>query len=173
MACFMSLRESLCEDARANQGNTKGLFVVVAYRLSNAVVHASNPLFRLLGMPLIIFYKLIVNWLLCVDIDCHVTAGSGLRVFHGQGLVVNGATILGRDVTLRHNTTIGNKHAGGESPSIGAGVDVGANSVILGGVRIGDGAVVGAGSVVVHDVPSNAVVAGNPARVIRQRSAPA
>ena len=50
----------------------------------------------------------------------------------------------------------------------GEGVDVGANAVIIGAVRIGDRAVIGAGSVVVKDVPPGAVVAGNPARVIRQ-----
>jgi len=169
----MLLRECLREDALANQGNTKGRFIVTLFRLANAAAHISNPLFRFLGLPLVILYKTLVNWLLCVDIDCHTTAGEGLRVFHGQGLVVNRATVLGRNVTLRQNTTIGNKYIGGESPTIGSGVDVGANSVILGGVRIGDGAVVGAGSVVVHDVPPGAVVAGNPAHVVRQQNRPA
>jgi acetyltransferase-like isoleucine patch superfamily enzyme len=48
-------------------------------------------------------------------------------------------------------------------------VDVGANAVILGAITIGDGAVIGAGAVVLKDVPARAVVAGNPARVISQR----
>jgi putative colanic acid biosynthesis acetyltransferase WcaB len=48
-------------------------------------------------------------------------------------------------------------------------VDVGANAVIIGAIRIGDGAVIGAGAVVVKDVPPGAVVAGNPAQVIGRR----
>ena len=55
-------------------------------------------------------------------------------------------------------------------PVLGTRVDVGANVVILGPIQIGDDAVIGAGSVVVKDVPAGAVVAGNPARVIRSRS---
>jgi putative colanic acid biosynthesis acetyltransferase WcaB len=55
----------------------------------------------------------------------------------------------------------------GPGPIIGNGVDVGANVVILGNVKIHSCATIGAGSVVVHDVPANAVVVGNPARVIR------
>jgi len=46
-------------------------------------------------------------------------------------------------------------------------VEVGANAVILGGIRLGDESIIGAGSVVLHDVPPRAVVAGNPARVLR------
>ena len=54
-------------------------------------------------------------------------------------------------------------------PVLGDGVDVGANSVIIGAIKIGDRAVIGAGAVVVKDVPPGAVVAGNPARVIGRR----
>jgi 2,3,4,5-tetrahydropyridine-2-carboxylate N-succinyltransferase/tetrahydrodipicolinate N-acetyltransferase len=49
-------------------------------------------------------------------------------------------------------------------------VEIGANAVVLGGVSIGNGAVIGAGSVVLHDVPAGAVVAGNPAKPIRSNS---
>lgn len=57
----------------------------------------------------------------------------------------------------------------GEYPVIGDNVTVGINSTIIGSVHIGDGAIVGAGSVVVKDVPSYAVVCGNPASVIKMR----
>jgi acetyltransferase-like isoleucine patch superfamily enzyme len=50
---------------------------------------------------------------------------------------------------------------------VGERVEVGANAVILGGIRLGDESIIGAGSVVLHDVPPRAVVAGNPARVLR------
>lgn len=55
----------------------------------------------------------------------------------------------------------------GERPIIGDNVSLGANVTIMGGVHIGNNVVVGAGSVVVKDVPDNCIVAGNPARIIR------
>ena len=56
---------------------------------------------------------------------------------------------------------------GGGSPVIGDNVNIGSNSCIIGELSIGDNVIIGAGSVVVKDVPSNVVVAGNPAKIIR------
>jgi putative colanic acid biosynthesis acetyltransferase WcaB len=88
---------------------------------------------------------------------------------------VHEGAVLGTGCTLRQSTTIGAKQLAdgtqSASPVLGEGVDVGANAVILGAVRVGDHAVIGAGAVVVKDVPAGAVVAGNPARIIRQREA--
>ena len=57
-----------------------------------------------------------------------------------------------------------------QGPIVGKGAKIGANATILPGIRIGENALVGAGSVVVEDVPDNTVVVGNPARVIKQLS---
>jgi serine acetyltransferase len=81
--------------------------------------------------------------------------------------VINDRAVIGKNVILRHCTTIGVKKKDGGCPVIGNDVNIGSNVVILGDILIGDGAVVGAGSVVIKDVPPFAVVAGNPARVIR------
>ena len=90
-----------------------------------------------------------------------------------MGLVVNDGTRIGDGCFLRHSTTIGNKQLEGgaysASPVLGNRVDVGANSVIIGPVRVGDDAVIGAGAVIVKDVPPYAVVVGNPARIVRYR----
>ena len=57
--------------------------------------------------------------------------------------------------------------AWGAAPTIGNNVNIGSNTCIIGGISIGDNVIIGAGSVVVKDVPSNVVIAGNPARIIR------
>lgn len=158
------LIEYLRQDFRANAGNSKGLFIVVAFRLANVAGVTKNVIFRVIGKLPVFIYKILINWILCVELDYKIKAGPGLRVFHGQGLVVNGDTVLGSNVTLRHNTTIGNRVAGGRSPVIEEGVDIGANSVIIGALNVGKNAVIGAGSVVVAGVPVSVV--GNPACLV-------
>lgn len=161
----MGLLVELREDLLANRGNTKGAFICVWFRLAHALV-SGGVLPRILGLPVVAGYKLAINWLLGVDLDCHAKVGGGLAVYHGQGLVVNRRAVIGRGVVLRHTTTIGHRREGGGSPRIGNGVQIGAHVVILGDITIGDGAVIGAGAVVIRDVPPRAVVAGNPARLI-------
>ena len=69
---------------------------------------------------------------------------------------------------VHHNTTIGITF-GSKPPQIGNNVFIGANSVVIGEIIIGDGAIIGAGSVVTKDVPPNAIVIGNPAKVIKYK----
>ena len=161
---------SIFQDWDANWSNPKGRLVLAMFRLASALKRGPRvllPLTVLYG----IFYRVVVEWILTVELPWKTQVGSGLRLDHGQGLVVNDQTVIGKNCLLRHATTIGNKEnpdgSYSGSPVIGDGVKIGAHVVILGEIKVGDGAVIGAGTIVTKDVPAGAVVAGNPARVLR------
>lgn len=103
--------------------------------------------------------------------NCHMDIGEvepgGILFHHAFSVFIN-AAYVGRGTSFRNNTTVGNKLVKGvnKRPYIEDNVTVGVNSVIIGDIRIGHHAIIGAGSVVVKDVPAYAVVAGNPARVL-------
>jgi len=91
----------------------------------------------------------------------------GLMCYHPFATVIN-AKSIGANFQFRNSLTIGNK--GNDNhllPTIGNDVTVGANVVIIGNITVGDNVLIGAGSVVVKDIPSNCVIAGNPAKIVR------
>jgi serine O-acetyltransferase len=91
----------------------------------------------------------------------------GLMCYHPFSTVIN-AKQIGKNFQFRNGLTIGNKaNSNVLTPTIGNDVVVGANVVIIGDITIGDNVIIGAGSVVVKDVPSNCVIAGNPAKIIK------
>jgi putative colanic acid biosynthesis acetyltransferase WcaB len=157
------------QDWEANPKNVKSRLILTLFRLAQEVRNAWRPLF-VLGIPYLIFYRVIVEWTFGIELPWNTTVGRGLRLFHGQALVVNDQTIIGSGCTLRQGTTIGNKAlpTGGFTacPRIGDNVDIGANAIIIGPITIGDNSVIGAGAVVTKDVPEGVTVIGNPARVL-------
>lgn len=103
-------------------------------------------------------------------IEIHPAARIGRRCFidHGQGVVIGETSVIGDDVTLYQQVTLGGtgKKRGKRHPTLEDGVVIGAGAKVLGNITVGQGAQVGSGSVVVKDVPSGATVVGIPGRVI-------
>ena len=163
------------QDWRSNAGNKKAQLVLLAFRVAQSIRRSPRPIY-LLGIPYLVFYRVTIEWMLCIELPWNTQVGPGLRLFHGMGLVVNDQTVIGRNVVLRHTTTIGVKETlplGTQAaPIIGDDVDIGAHVIILGPITVGSGARIGAGSVVIRDVPSGATVVGNPARVIHLAATP-
>ncbi len=106
--------------------------------------------------------------------DIHPAAriGRGIFLDHATGLVVGETAVIGDDVSLLQDITLGGtgKDTGDRHPKIGRGVMIGAGAKILGNIEIGEQARIAAGSVVLIPVPPGATVAGVPARVVRVAS---
>jgi serine O-acetyltransferase len=108
-------------------------------------------------------------------IEIHPGATIGRRVFidHGMGVVIGETAEIGDDCTIYQGVTLGGTSlakGAKRHPTLGRGVIVGANSQVLGGFTVGDGARIGSGAVVVKPVPPGATAVGNPARVIQHEA---
>lgn len=100
-------------------------------------------------------------------IDVQTKIGAGLQLAHPYATILN-ATSIGENVYVNHLVTLGEKD--GKKPIIGNNVQLHAGCIVIGGVTIGDNAIIGAGAVVVKDVPKHGVAVGNPARIIEKNS---
>lgn len=103
-----------------------------------------------------------------IDILPRAEIGGGCVIAHGLGLVVGGYTVIGEDCTLLQGVTLGEARFDElDYPRLGNRVTISAGALVLGGVEVGDDALVAAGAVVLADVPPGAVAAGVPARILR------
>jgi serine O-acetyltransferase len=105
-----------------------------------------------------------------IGMDCEI--GPGLYFPHTSGTVI-GARRIGANAVIYHNVTLGAKEPDlafepGKRPEVGDDVFLGSGAKILGGITLGNRAVVAANAVVVHSVPEGAVVAGIPAKIVKQ-----
>ncbi len=103
-----------------------------------------------------------------IEIHPGAHIGPGLFIDHGMGVVIGETTDIGEDVTIYQGVTLGGtgKETGKRHPTVHDGVIVGTGARVLGPVDIGEGAKVGAGAIVVKDVPPNSTVVGNPGRPV-------
>jgi serine O-acetyltransferase len=104
------------------------------------------------------------------DVDIHPAAriGKGILIDHGTSVVIGETAVVGDDVSMLHEVTLGGtgKESGDRHPKVGSGVLIGAGAKILGNIIIGEGSKIAAGSVVLNEVPPHSTVAGIPAKVV-------
>lgn len=138
-----------------------GLHAVWAHRFNNWLWRYHLKLLARWGSQIARFFT---------GIEIHPGARVGRRLFidHGMGVVIGETAIVGNDVTLYQGVTLGGtgKEKGKRHPTLLDGVFVGNNANILGNITIGENSRVGAGSVVLRDVPPNSTVVGVPAHVV-------
>lgn len=155
------------DDWKANSGNTRGRLIVFLFRLAK-LGWAFTGVRRLFSFPITLLYNLIVRYIMSVDLPLSVQIGGGLKIFHGAGIVVHPNVIIGKNCTLRHGVTLGERKTGSLAvPVVCDDVEFGCNSVVLGSVIIGSGALIGAGAVVLQSVPTDGVVVGPSAKLIK------
>lgn len=107
-----------------------------------------------------------------IEIHPGATIGKGLFIDHGHGVVIGETAIVGDNVTLYQGVTLGGtgKEQGKRHPTIGNNVMISAGAKILGSFTIGENSKIGAGSVVLQEVPPNSTVVGVPGRVVKQNN---
>ena len=92
-----------------------------------------------------------------ITMDKSTQIGPGLRIHHFGGIVIHPGVIIGKNCTLRHGVTIGERRTGAGVPRLGDDVEVGANAMILGPIEVADEARIGAGALVLESVPRGGV----------------
>jgi serine O-acetyltransferase len=138
---------------------SKGFLALQAYRVGHWLHRHGS---RLLAM----FIQAHCNERLAIDINPASRIGTGIMLDHGTGIVIGETAVVEDDVSILQGVTLGGtgKECGDRHPKVRSGVMIGAGAKILGNIEIGEGAKVGAGSIVLHPVSPHTTVVGNPAR---------
>jgi serine O-acetyltransferase len=145
-----------------------GFWAILSYRLAH--------LLRALRVPVLPrFMQALARFATGVDIHPGARIEGGLFIDHGMGTVIGETAEVGRGVTLLHQVTLGGRGdaRGKRHPTIGDGAFIGAGAKILGPIRVGAEARIGANAVVLSDVPAGSTAVGIPARIVRGPRRPA
>jgi serine O-acetyltransferase len=139
-----------------------GVQALLTHRVAHALHGAGVP-----AVPLVIAY----GSRAVTGIEIHPAARIGEELFidHGSGVVIGETAEIGDCVTLYQGVTLGGTgfETGKRHPTLGNRVTVGSGAKLLGPISIGDGAKIGANTVVIQDVPDNATVVGNPGHTVK------
>jgi serine O-acetyltransferase len=139
-----------------------GVHALLAHRLAHALWRAEVPL-----LPRVV--AAIARSMTGIEIHPAARIGTGLFIDHGMGVVVGETAEIGEAVTLYQGVTLGGTGfaTGKRHPTIEDNVTIGSGAKLLGPITVGHGSKIGAGSVVIHDVPPNSTVVGNPGHPVR------
>ncbi len=127
--------------------------------------------FRLAVQPLAVLAYRFWSVASGADVPLNAELGGGLVLLHPNGIVIHARARIGPNCLLFQQVTIGTDRQGGV-PELGGHVDVGAGAKLIGAIRIGDHALIGANAVVLRDVPAGCVAVGVPARILSKRTEP-
>jgi serine acetyltransferase len=161
------------QDWQSNRANQFSRSVLVTYRIGHLIAQSGMP--SAVRVPVRFIHRLINAFVLKIVNSGYITPlaeiGPGLKLPNGlSGVFINGQARVGANVVIFHQVTLGTHGIGRrEAPTIGDDVVVGAGAKVIGGVHVGDRAIIGANSLVAKDVPADHVAIGVPARVIRMR----
>lgn len=139
-----------------------GVHALLAHRLAHALHEAGVPL-----LPRLI--ALISRAITGIEIHPAAEIGRGFFIDHGMGVVIGETAQIGDDVTLYQGVTLGGTGfaTGKRHPTVQDNVTIGSGAKLLGPITVGHGSKIGANSVVIHDVPANSTVVGNPGHPVR------
>ena len=141
-----------------------GVHALLAHRVAHALHEAGVPI-----VPRALAYA--SRSLTGIEIHPAARVGEGLFIDHGMGVVIGETAEIGENVTLYQGVTLGGTGfaAGKRHPTVEDNVTIGSGAKLLGPIRIGHGAKIGANAVVVHDVPAHTTVVGIPARPVKRK----
>ena len=154
-------RDPACDDLSTPFLFYKGFHALQAHRIANWLWQQGR---RTLAQ----FFQNQISVTLGVDIHPAATVGSGIMFDHATGIVIGETAVIEDDVSILHSVTLGGtgKSSGDRHPKIRKGVLLSAGCKVIGNIEVGCNAKVGAGSVVLEDVPANVTVAGVPAKIV-------
>jgi len=139
-----------------------GVHALLAHRVAHALHCAGVPM-----LPRIVAY--VSRAITGIEIHPAAKIGHGFFIDHGMGVVIGETAELGDDVTLYQGVTLGGTGfaTGKRHPTVQDNVTIGSGAKLLGPITVGHGSKIGANSVVIHDVPPNSTVVGNPGHPVR------
>jgi serine O-acetyltransferase len=144
----------------------QSIWAVWVYRFGRRVIKRNPSLVR--NIQLYIYWVMFrsVETITGISLPLNAQIGPGLRIYHFGNIFIHSDVIIGRNCTLRHGVTIGNRSENGGVPTVGDNVEFGAGAVAIGPIHIASGAKLGPLSLTVSDVPEKARVVGNPGQIL-------
>ncbi|MUU77644.1 serine O-acetyltransferase [Winogradskyella endarachnes] len=151
----------------------QGLWALFVYRISNALFVSKSP--RLIKRFLLVFCLIAQKWieiLTGISLPYSATIGERFYIGHFGGIIINANAIIGNNCNISQGVTIGVSGISEKRgvPIIGNNVYIGASATVVGKIKVGDFAVIGANSLVTKDVESNSTVLGVPAVKVSDRN---